>query len=409
MADQEVAVRDVIWDRIVPMGHLLRTFRLAIWPPGKLILCFLALAITVGAGVLLDLHYETNVHGQSFWANTTDVYRIATGFFARGWAELCLAPVAALWETVGLAGRYWTAAPMFSLWLSIITFLTWTFFGGAVSRLVALQFARDERIGVLTAVRFACRRYWALLTSPLALIVVVIIMAVAVCLPLSLVLLIPAAGEIAFGVLFFLLLIVGVLASVLLLFGLTSLALQGPVIAVEGRDAFDAVSRAVGYVVGHPWRYLFYTAFSLVYMGATFIFVRLFAFVALAIPHYAVSAWWWSRPDRDSFLPPDAKLDHLWAAPHFDELFRAPVSSVGSEHAASMIVTAFLIAFIGLVMAFLPAFFLTAQTIIYFLLRRMVDAKDLDEVCSDGEEEKPVAPLEKTDATTVEAEPAEGK
>jgi hypothetical protein len=196
-----------------------------------------------------------------------------------------------------------------------------------------------------------------------------------------------------------------VLASVLLLFGLTSLALQGPVIAVEGRDAFDAVSRAVGYVVGHPWRYLIYTVFSFLYMGATFIFVRLFAYVALAIPHYAVSAWWWSRPSGDSFLPPDSKLDHLWATPHFDELFRSPVASVGSEHVASMIVTAFLVAFIGLVMAFLPAFFLTAQTIIYFLLRRMVDAKDLDEVCSDGEEEAPTAPLEKTDATTVEAEP----
>ncbi len=464
MAGNETVVRDVMWNRVLSVGHLLRTFRIALWPPSKLLLCLAAFIVAVGLGIVLDLVFETNVCEQSFCANMIDVYRASTGtmikhrpevgqiqtrfgevlstdtykglFSSIGGMENLAAslrrqhggnallyevspekslnivdgvreggrgfwfgPLEAIRHFGRLVCRYWQEHPWFTALNMLIGLLAWAFFGGCVARLSALQFARDQRATIGEAMKFTCKRFHSLVASPLALFVVVGLMALVVFLPAALVMWIPHIGELIAGLFFFVTLLVGFVLSFLFLFAVSSLGLQMPAIAVEGRDAFDAISRGVNYVFSRPWRYIFYTAFSLIYLCLSFVLVRAFVYLMLKIPHAALSTFSFAEAQ-------EAKLDRLWAEPTIYHLFRMPAGSEGTEYVGAVLIGAFIFILLGLMVSFLPSFVITSQTIIYFLLRRMVDEKDLDEVyVAEEQEVTGLDRLEKTDQTRVEPEP----
>lgn len=415
MADNEVVVRDVTWSRVLSVGHLLRAFRIALWPPSKLFLCFLALAITIGAGLLLDKAFQTDVNDQSFGQNMLLVYRLAMG--QGGSPELSMdnllagrgfyyAPLDALKAMLGLTALYWQEATWFALIQTAIALLVWTFFGGAVCRMAALQFSRDERPTMGEALRFACKRYGSLLASPVALFIVIALMAIPTFLVCALLLWIPGVGEVLTGVFFLLALVLGVVLAFLFLFGVSSLGLQMPAIGAEGRDAFDAISRGVSYVWTRPWKYILYTLFSVLYMCLTFVLVRLFAFLALKIPYTFIKLWPWVGREAEDGSP--GKLARVWVEPNLYELFRMPDSS-GSEYFAAVLIGIVVFIFLGLMIAFIPSFLLTSQTIVYFLLRRQIDFKDLDDVYTEEGDEAAAAPaVEKTEEPVVqEPSPAE--
>ena len=51
--------------------------------------------------------------------------------------------------------------------LAIGLLLIWSYFGGAISRIAAVELARDERIELREARKFACHKYWAYLWAPI--------------------------------------------------------------------------------------------------------------------------------------------------------------------------------------------------------------------------------------------------
>jgi len=435
MAGNETVVRDVQWNRVLSVGHLLKTFRIALWPPSKLLLCLAAFIVTVGLGVVLDQVFQTNVYEQSFCDNMTDLYRAATGYTIDetrypvlsqageivekidvrkaapdqstnilvsafgGGRGFWFGPLEAIRHFGRLVCRYWQEHPWFTALNALIGLLAWAFFGGCVARLAALQFARDQRATIGEAMKFTCKRFHSLVASPLALFIVIGLFALAVFLPAALVMWIPHAGELIAGLFFFVTLLVSFVLSFLFLFGVSSLGLQMPAIAVEGRDAFDAISRGVNYVFSRPWRYILYTAFSLVYLCLSFVLVRGFVFLMLKIPHSALGTFSFAEAQK-------AKLHRLWTEPTIYHLFRMPAGSEGTEYVGAVLIGAFIFILLGLMVSFLPSFVITSQTIIYFLLRRMVDEKDLDEVyVADQQETTGLDRLEKTDQTRVEPEP----
>ncbi|NIA22528.1 MAG: hypothetical protein GWP05_11335 [Anaerolineaceae bacterium] len=84
-----------------------------------------------------------------------------------------------------------------------------------------------------------------------------------------------------------------------------------------------------------------------------------------------------------------------------------PAGSEGTEHLGAVLIGTFIFILLGLMISFLPSFVITSQTIIYFLLRRMVDEKDIDEVyLAEEQETTGLDRLEKEDQTRVEPEPA---
>ena len=186
------------------------------------------------------------------------------------------------------------------------------------------------------------------------------------------------------------------------------MGLQWPTIAAEGSDSFDAISRSVAYISSRPWRYLFYTVFSAVYGCLTFIFVKFVTLAALWLTHTAVSCF------SVGVGPHADKLVRLWAEPTFAhpwpetgadalvpnaELLRA-------EAFGSVVIAVFVWIVIGLMVSYLFSFFFTSQTVVYFLLRKIVDATDTEEVYTEegDEEELPVGEKTETPAAGGEDE-----
>src|SRR5205807_6154878 len=101
----------------------------------------------------------------------------------------------------------------------------------------------------------------------------------------------PYVGEILLGIFYFLALAAGFVMTLVALGTGGGLNLMYPTIAVEGSDSFDAISRSFSYVYARPWRMLWYTIVAIVYGALTFLFVRLFIFMTLALTHRFVGLW----------------------------------------------------------------------------------------------------------------------
>ena len=108
--------------------------------------------------------------------------------------------------------------------------------------------------------------------------------------------------------------------------------------------------------------------------------MRLCAFLALASTHWFASMG--VTGGGTTVSPMAYKLDVLWSAPTFDALVAAPRAEAMSSFEAigSWFIWLWTMIVAATVVAFALSFFVSAKTVIYFLLRRRVDATDLDEV-----------------------------
>ena len=198
------------------------------------------------------------------------------------------------------------------------------------------------------------------------------------------------------GFLFFLALGLG-LAIVFVLIGLISgLGLMYPTIAVEGSDSFDAFSRSFAYVYARPWHAGLYALAALVYGVACDLFVRLFAFLALSATHMFMRWGVWTGGDA---LGQSDKVPVIWRQPTWDSLygnFNWDAMS-GSETVAAVFIWLWVALVAAVVGAFLLSYASSSATIIYYLLRRKVDATDLDDVYV---QESPETPAETPVAAT---------
>jgi len=308
------------------------------------------------------------------------------------------------WVLMALQGVIWLFC---THWLFAVLFLgvslaAWALFGGAIHRIAALHAAREEKISIAQALRFSAGKFLSFFTAPL--------IPLAAVLGLGLFLFagglignLWGLGAVIVGILFPIAILLG-LAIAFLLIGLGGGAgLMYPTIAVEGSDSFDAISRSVSYVFARPWRASLYAVIALVYGTVCYLFVRLFALVALAGTHWFAKGGMFGG---GKLLAENAdKMDLLWPAPTFAN-FHPPCSWAamsGMEAIAAFLIAFWVYLIIGLVAAFALSFFASSTTVIYYLLRRKVDATDLDDVyVEEAEEEVQISEVE-------EAEEAEGK
>jgi hypothetical protein len=163
---------------------------------------------------------------------------------------------------------------------------------------------------------------------------------------------------------------------------------------VEGSDSFDAISRSFSYVFARPWRTLFYSAVALAYGALTYLFVRLFIAVMLMLAHGSIG-WFLGKNHQanhqwDGVPVANVAGAHqaydtsksIWPAPRYDALtYDVPFGNLNvSQDIAASLIAFWVYLTISLLGAYLISFYLSANTIIYYLLRREVDATDLDDV-----------------------------
>ncbi len=311
----------------------------------------------------------------------------------------------------GLGGIVWLfqAHWFYGVIFAAIVLLVWSLFGGAICRIAALHAARDEKITFGQAMKFSGRKLGSFFTAPLIPLALLVTIGVAVLVG-GLFAAIPYVGEIFAGLFWPLALLAGFVMALVLIGGVAGSILMFPTIAVEGSDSFDALSRSFSYVYSKPWRTAFYVLVSGVYGAICFLFVRAFAHIVLNLTH--MTAGLGMNIDGSSYLPETVgKLEAIWTRTallgegrFYGDFGQYPLG--GTEAFAGFFITLWTYIVLGLVVSFVISFFFSASTLVYYLLRREVDATDIEDVYLEEYEDE-LAPVT-TPPPAGETKPAEG-
>jgi hypothetical protein len=280
------------------------------------------------------------------------------------------------------------------------TLAIWALFGGAITRMAAVQIARKEKIGMGEALRFTLARWVSFFSAPLFPLLFILVLVV-LAIVFGLFHLIPVFGDVVVDGLGWPLILLAGLVMAVVLVGLVGWPMMYATISAEGSDSFDALSRSYSYVYQSPWHYLWYTLVALAYGMVVVFFVGFMGSLIVYLGEWAVRQTPFAKKvDRDpAFLFVYAPTSYGWR----DLLLQgtdAEVNGVVSEKALHSYVGtfqpynkwgAFLVAvwvylFFLMILGFAYSYFWTAGTIIYLLMRRDVDDTEVDEVYLEEDE-----------------------
>lgn len=248
----------------------------------------------------------------------------------------------------------------------------WAYFGGAISRIAAVEIAKDERLTLSEALSFAKEKYRSIFWSPLAVIIAILFFGLCNA-AVGLIGRIPGGvGQLLVSVPLILALFSGLLMALLTIGLVFGFPLMIPTICVEGTDAFDAISRSMSYVYARPWRYLWNKLVAVVYgiPCAAFIIVFAILMVAMGLGFGALGM-------GDAFT--DLRL-----------ALRGRALSTMAGNVAAVFFVGWLYFVAASVLGYLVSYCLSSKTMIYMLLRKAEDGTEMTEVyeeLEDGEDQ----------------------
>jgi hypothetical protein len=304
---------------------------------------------------------------------------------------------------------------LFFVIFSIGMLAIWSVAGGAICRLAALQFAREEKLTAGAGLAYArSKLFGGFALAPCIPLVIIGVTALLMILG-GVVLRLPILGDVIGGLAFPLAIVGGFVISLMLLGLLVGGGLFFPAVAAEGSDAFDAFSRGLSYPFTKPWKWVLYSILLLVYGSICWIFVNLFTFVMLKVTRGIVAFGtapfgWWLRENGDN---PVRKLELLWPMSGAGVLYAWPDWShlAWYEYASAALIGAFVMIVVGLMWSFLASFFFSGNTVLYFLMRRDVDGTDMEDVCIEDDEDfdsSPTVPAAQSTARPAASASADG-
>jgi hypothetical protein len=309
-----------------------------------------------------------------------------------------------------------TVGKIYFLLVMICTVAIWGVIGGAITRIAAVQVARQEKIGIREALSFAVKRYLSYISAPMVPLIIVLVLTLIMIL-FGLFQMIPFVGDF-FDIFWIVMIIFGIIIAGLLL-GLVGWPLMSATISTEGTDSWEAVSRSFSYVFGAPWHYIFYSAVALVYGAVLVFFVWFMGSAAVYFAKWGVQQTPWIQTvNRDpSYLGAYAPTSFEWRSmllegakggdqmvvddqgrinPDAYKVFNSETDYEGPNRLkwynkfAAFVVMLWLWLFFLLILGFGYSYFWSSGTIIYLLMRRKVDDTEMDEVYL--EEEEPESP-----------------
>lgn len=279
--------------------------------------------------------------------------------------------------------------------LAILVFgllVIWSFVGGAITRIAALDYARDESIRMLDALKFARKKFWSYFWSPLVPVIGVLFFAFCNVI-VGLIGRIPVLGEVVVALGFPLALIFGFFVVFIGVIGIFGLCFMFPTISAEGSDAFDAMSRAYSYVLSRPKQYILYCVVNTLYGLICLAFVAFLAWVMIRLTFLTVGMGMGQKfATIHSFILQKCNI----ASFGFCSAYSAGVKDAGISLdqwslkflAGTLIVY---IAFIKLVVwTFVTTYLFSAKTIVYFLMRKDVDSTDITDVYTEEDKQEEV-------------------
>jgi hypothetical protein len=261
--------------------------------------------------------------------------------------------------------------------LSILTyvalFFAWSGAGGMISRLTALEYARDDLPTLADAREMVRSRRAAYFMAPVWPLLFFVALAV-LCLLGGLVASIPYAGRI---LLFFpgfpLLAITGILMVLLVLFGFLSFGLMAPAISVGGKDALDGWSTSYTYVLWGSGRYICYTALAGVIGLVSLRVVGVLTHLLVSVVIGGVNLGYVASGPWVNFAGGHPNVDIIGPGGYYSVM--------------QCVMGVLMLAVLLLPYAYGVSFFFSANTVIFFLLRKHVDNIEIEEIYEESEEE----------------------
>lgn len=281
----------------------------------------------------------------------------------------------------------------------------WSLIAGAITRIAALDYARDESVSLLDALGFARKKLWSYFWSPVVPVIGVFFFALCNVVG-GMIGRIPVLGEIAVALGFPLAILSGFLMVFIGVIGALGLCLMFPTISAEGSDAFDAMSRAYSYVISRPKQFLWYCVVNTVYGLACLAVIAFVAWLMMRLSFCTVGLGMGQKfASVQSFILQKCDLACLgFCTAHSAD---AQSSAISLDRWSLKFLAGMLILYVGLiklaVWTFAVTYLLSAKTIIYFLLRKEIDSTDVTDVYADEQKEG------KTEAEKKEiSSPSEG-
>jgi hypothetical protein len=432
MPDERGNVKAVSWQEVCPWLCLLRVFGLAKEVP-KLLLATAAILATAGGwwGIgyafsgSSDLRLQTSretFYSRAPW--TTPDESVASSWTAAfiGWGNrfsagsrlgdeqirwLAQDPFLGSWQRLsrpfwqlfesGLTFVGFTYVLLCALWTAAV----WALFGGAITRIAAVELASDQRLSMRQALRHALVRWRSYFGAPffplLGVLIGVVFMAVAG------LLLRPNSTLLVMAIVWPLLLAGGLVMAIVSLGLVFGWPLMWATISTEGTDAFDALSRSYSYTYQRPLHYLFYALVAALLGVLGWLLVAAFASAVAYLSLWGTS--WGAGGVRIeqivAELPPAVRtFDWLPSASVAAEPRDVvPLSRAGQYGARLIGVWLGLVKLVALGFAY--SYFWTASTAIYLLLRRTADHTEMDEVYLEEQETSFGLPPLKVDSAGV--------
>lgn len=281
--------------------------------------------------------------------------------------------------------------------------IIWSLVGGAITRLVAVEYAKNEPLKLLDAVKFASNKFWSYFWAPLAPAIGVIVFIFCNIIG-GLIGQIKFAGELFVGLGFPLIIISSFLIVFIALVGLLGLGLMFPTISAEGSDAFDAMSRAYSYVITKP-KSLFYYCFVAVFSGgALVLLIALGACCVFQTSFDTINIGMGQKFDAIRGVVKTIPVPQAAGTAAQTPTGIAALGSPTLKIAAVLIM--FYIGLTNLIIGGIASSFLfSAKTIIYFLMRKEVDGTELTDVyVEENKEEELSEKAPETKETPVQPE-----
>jgi len=402
MAENPVQLYNIQYRRLFPWLHLFRAFWIAV-DIRKLILAAVALTLVSAGSLLCDQlpfgapasiedaaerevrrwpwQQHDNWLGGGGTGELQSALRDPRNMLPQAWFKWRVVlvpfrefvePASVLFRADATASQVADAATR-----SLIHLIVWAIFGGAITRIAAMQFARDQQIGIRRALAFSTSRFFGYLSAPLMPLVGVLILW-GLCVLGGWIGRIPGGiGEALLGILWGLELLFGFLMVVILIGVAFGWPLMFATISVEGTDGFDGLSRAYNYVFERPLYSLWQAFVSLLFGSVAIFFVWLTSQILVELAVWGVS---WG-------LGYNATAQLIAGSPGL-EAPSADASAAGATAWGAQFARGWMCALAAIVVGFVHTFFWSAATIAYFLLRHSVDANDFHEVYVEEAEEK---------------------
>ena len=284
-----------------------------------------------------------------------------------------------------------------SLLFYILALSIWTFCGGAITRLTALQYARDDIPTLHDGVDMVRKKRKAYYFAPMTPLFGIVFFAVCNIIA-GLVGSIPYVGPWILLIVSPLVGIATLIIAFILVLGVLTFGLMLPAVSIGGKDAFEGWSSAYSYLLWGFNRFVGYGVMLLVIGGLTTLaaigLVELFILIMGETVSIGLIG--------NEIIHIAGKGRGLIPA-----LYPTTQGGVGLTVASWVVVVIALLARF-LVAAYAFSYFFTASTIMCFLLRKHVDRIDVDEVYEEEAEEEELS-FEEEPVPTAEEEAGPGE